>query len=187
MRRRDAPVMIILGIDPGLNATGYGAIEARAERVQALAVGTIRPSPKQPLAHRLRELYDALAGVMDRTHPAVTVLEAVYTHHQFLTTAAMMAHARGAICLLGAQRGLPVVEYLPTRIKKALTGHGTASKEQVARAVGARLDCDVTAWPSDATDALALAIAHAHIARTETTLRLPATVHPRRHPQMVMG
>ena len=162
--------MIILGIDPGLNATGYGAIEAQSERMQAVAAGTIRPSPRGSMGRRLTELYDALDRIIRRTQPAVAVLEAVFTHHAFLTTAAMMAHARGAICLLSEQRGVSLVEYLPTRVKKALTGYGQASKEQMARAVGSWLACDVDAWPSDATDALALAIAHAQIARADAVL-----------------
>lgn len=163
--------MVILGVDPGLNSTGYGAVEVRGDRLHAVAAGTIQPNNRAPLPARLQELYEALGGVIVRVRPMVMVLEAVYTHHQFVTTAAAIAHARGVICLLGAQRGLPLIEYLPTRIKKSLTGHGAASKEQVARAVGGWLDCDVTAWPSDATDALALAIAHAHIARTDAVLQ----------------
>ena len=162
--------MVILGIDPGLNATGYGAVEAQGERMRAMAAGTIEPSSRGPMGRRLAELYEALDQIIRRTQPAVAVLEAVFTHHAFVTTAAMMAHARGAICLLSEQRGVPLVEYLPTRIKKSVTGHGRASKEQLARAVGSWLACDVEAWPSDATDALALAIAHARIARTDAVL-----------------
>ena len=162
--------MVILGIDPGLNVTGYGAVRVSGEHVQAMAVGTIQPNGRAPLPARLHELYEALSGVIARVRPSVMVLEAVYTHHQFVTTAAAMAHARGIICLLSAQHGVALVEYLPTRIKKALTGHGTASKEQVARSVGAWLDCEVSAWPSDATDAVALAAAHAHMAQRQAIL-----------------
>ena len=162
--------MVILGIDPGLNITGYGAVSAHGDRLQVVAAGTIQPNDRATLPVRLQELYDALGGVITRAHPSVIVLEAVYTHHQFVTTAAAMAHARGVICLLSAQHNIALVEYLPTRIKKALTGHGTASKEQVARSVGTWLGCEVSAWPADATDALALAAAHAHMAQRQTVL-----------------
>ena len=162
--------MIILGVDPGLNVTGYGAVNAHGDRLHVVAAGRIQPNARAPLPMRLLELYEALGGVIARVRPSVVVLESVYTHHQFVTTAAAMAHARGVICLLSAQHDVSFVEYLPTRIKKALTGHGTASKEQVARSVGTWLGCEVSAWPTDATDALALAAAHAHMAQRQTTL-----------------
>ena len=157
--------MLILGIDPGLNATGYGIVAGGPEGLRAVAAGVIRPPHRQPLSRRLHQLYEALSRVIDANPPEVLVLESVFVHHQFLTTAALMAHARGVVCLLAAQRGLSLIEYLPTRIKKALTGHGQASKEQVAGAVGMWLGFDAGAWPSDTTDALGIAIAHAHIAQ----------------------
>lgn len=163
----------IMGIDPGLNATGYGVIAVSADGLRFVAAGAIRPSSRRPLAKRICHLYEALAQVIDAHQPTLAVLESLYTHHQYLTTAALMAHARGVACLVSAQRGLDVVEYLPTRVKKALTGNGLASKEQVARAVGMWLGVAGRAWSSDTTDALALAIAHAHISKTAVGL-LPA-------------
>ena len=162
--------MVIMGIDPGLNATGYGVIATQPDRLQVVAAGVIRPSARQPLAKRVQHLYEALAHVIDAHQPTLAVLESLYTHHQYLTTAALMAHARGVACLASAQRGVEVVEYLPTRVKKALTGYGSASKEQVSRAVGMWLGVDAGEWSSDTTDALALAIAHAHIRTVPDTL-----------------
>ena len=170
--------MRILGIDPGLNATGYGLIDAIDGRPQLVTAGVIRPSARKALAQRILELHTALEQAINTYHPQLTVLEAVFTHHQYVTTAALMAHARGVACLVSAQHGLPVTEYLPTRIKKALTGYGTASKEQVARAVGMWLGGRDLSWSSDTTDALALAIAHAHISRSSQVLGLQ--VAPRR-------
>ena len=155
--------MIVIGIDPGLNATGYGVITAEADRVQVLAAGAVCPSPRATLARRLQALYDGLERVIATHQPTTAVLEALYTHHQYVTTASLMAHARGVACLVAAQHELAVVDYLPTRVKKALTGHGAASKDQVARMVGVWLGVDPREWSADATDALALAIAHAHI------------------------
>ena len=155
--------MIVLGIDPGLNATGYGVIATEEGRLRMLEAGAICPPSNRPLAQRLRILHDGLARVMDAQHPTTVVLEALYTHHQYVTTASLMAHARGVACLAAAQHGLEVVDYLPTRVKKALTGSGAASKDQVARMVGMWLETDPRGWSADATDALALAIAHVHI------------------------
>lgn len=163
--------MTILGIDPGLNATGYGVIAASSDRLRLVAAGRVAPSSRRTLAQRLHQLYEGLHQVITAHQPRLVVLESLYTHHQYLTTAAMMAHARGIACLLSAQYGLPLIEYLPTRIKKALTGYGTASKEQVSRAVGMWLQVDASAWSLDATDALALAIAHAHIASASSRLQ----------------
>ena len=155
--------MRIMGIDPGLNATGYGVIADRPGRLQFIAAGVIRPPAKQPLADRLLHLYEALEQAIGTYQPTTIVLESLYTHHQYQTTATLMAHARGVACLLSAQRHLELVDYAPTRVKKALTGNGSASKEQVAHLVGVWLQHDDPTWSSDATDALALAIVHAHI------------------------
>jgi len=154
-----------MGIDPGLNATGYGVIVAQSGRVQFVSAGTIRPAVRRPLEQRLLQLYEGLADVIQVHRPHVAVLEALFVHHQYLTTAAMMAHARGVACLISAQRHLQRVDYLPTRVKKALTGNGAASKEQVARMVGMWLGGSDASWSSDATDALALAITHAHLSQ----------------------
>lgn len=170
--------MTILGIDPGLHATGYGVIAASGDRMRLIAAGAVRPSSRQGLARRLQQVYDGLQAAIRTHQPQVVVIESLYTHQQYLTTAALMAHARGVACLLGAQHRLPLVEYLPTRVKKALTGHGTASKDQVARAVGMWLSVNPSSWASDVTDALALAIAHAHISRAAA--RLPARPASRR-------
>lgn len=158
--------MRILGIDPGLHATGYGVITAEPDGLRLVAAGAVRPSARRPLAQRLQQLYDGLQQVMGAHRPQVVAIESLYTHQQHLTTAALMAHARGVACLLAAQHSLPLIEYLPTRIKKALTGYGAASKDQVARAVGMWLTVNPSSWASDVTDALALAIAHAHISRS---------------------
>ena len=156
--------MRILGIDPGLHATGFGVIDVSGSSLKLVDAGAIRPSPSQPLSKRLGQLHEGLKQVIESHRPQLMAVESVYTHHEFVTTAALMAHARGVICLLCDQHGLELTEYLPNRIKKALTGHGTASKEQVSRAVGMWLGLDTSSWASDVTDALALAIAHAHMA-----------------------
>lgn len=176
--------MRIIGIDPGLHATGYGIIGASAEGLRLVAAGAFHPSSRKPLAIRLGELYEGLRQVIVAHRPQVMALESVYTHHAYLTTAASMAHARGVICLLGAQHGMTLAEYLPTRVKKALTGYGTASKEQVSRAVGMWLNVGASSWDSDVTDALALAIAHAQISRVDSAV--PALAQTRRRRRVVV-
>lgn len=170
--------MRILGIDPGLNATGYGVIAADAAGLQLLAAGVLRPSPRDPLSKRLRHLYRGLDRVIETHKPELTVLESLFVHYQHLTTAALMAHARGVACLVNAEHELTVIEYLPTRIKKAITGHGMASKDQMAKAVGLWLGVETGRWPSDTTDAIALAVAHAHISRVSA--QLPPAIKARR-------
>ena len=155
--------MVILGIDPGLNVTGYGAIEASGRQVQFLAAGDIRPPPRQPLPQRLAFLYKALSKLVGQQHPQTIVLEMVFTHSRYVSTAAKMAHARGVACLVAEQHGVVLVEHPPARIKKALTGRGAASKDQVARMVAQWIGMYDPTWSFDASDALALAIAHAHM------------------------
>jgi len=108
--------------------------------------------------------------LMQRHRPRAVVLEKIFTHHAHVTTAALMAHARGVACLVTQQHGLPLAEYLPTHVKKSLTGSGAASKDQVARMVGQWLNHLEPSWSRDATDALALAIVHAHAQRAQRHL-----------------
>ena len=162
--------MVIMGIDPGLSATGYGFIEAVDDQLRLIAAGDIRAPRSQPLAPRLGFIHSALTQLMTRHRPTVVVLEKIFTHHQHVTTAAMMGHARGVACLVAQEHGLPLEEHLPTHVKKSLTGSGSASKEQVARMVGQWLCHTDPAWSMDATDALALAIVHAHGQRHQRNL-----------------
>ena len=162
--------MIILGIDPGLSATGYGFIEALADSLRVIAAGEIRAPRSHPLAQRLEFIHHTLARLITRYRPEIVVLEKIFTHHQHVTTAAMMGHARGVACLVAQEHGLPLEEHLPTHVKKSLTGSGSASKEQVARMVGQWLRCADPGWSVDATDALALAIVHAHGQRHQRNL-----------------
>ena len=155
--------MIVLGVDPGLNATGYGLMRVQDDQLTLVAAGDIRPPKKKPLTNRLEFIHDELSRLIAQYHPATMVLEMIFTHHSYVATAALMAHARGVACLAAQQHGLALAEYPPARVKKALTGNGNASKTQVARMVGQLLGCDEPSLSADATDALALAIAHVHM------------------------
>ena len=166
--------MVILGVDPGLHATGYGIIDTLPASLRLIAAGDIRPPAAAPLSERLGVIHDTLTQLISRYRAETVVLEQLFTHHRHVTTAALMAHARGVACLTAQEHGLPLAEYPPTRVKKSLTGSGHASKAQVARMVGHWLPGTDPAWSADATDALALAIVHAHTARQRQ--RLPAGV-----------
>ena len=153
-----------MGVDPGLSATGYGVLEVDGGRLRVMTAGDIRPPRQAPLEERLGVIRDALASLILRWRPDTLVLEKLFTHHAHVTTAALMGHARGAACLAARDHKVPMAEYLPTQVKKSLTGRGHATKDQVTRMVGQWLGSSDPGWSTDAADALALAIVHAHTA-----------------------
>lgn len=153
--------MRILGIDPGLNVTGYGVIEATRREVRLIEGGVIRTgAPDDPLEARLSRLFDGIMEVLEQFQPEALALEELYSHYQHPTTAILMGHARGVICLSAARKRIPVCSYAATRIKSCLTGNGRASKEQVQRAIQSRLKLKEAPNPHDVADALAAAVCH---------------------------
>jgi len=157
--------MRILGIDPGLNITGYGLIEAKNNNFKLIEAGTIKTSSKEGIQKRLLKIYVNIADLIDEYHPSVLVLEKLYSHYRHPVTALLMGHARGIICLACGQKGIQLVNYPSTRIKKAVVGKGHASKEQISSMVKNLLGLRSTPDSNDVTDALAVAISHAHIER----------------------
>jgi len=161
----------ILGVDPGLQITGYAVLEAASRGPTVCEAGVIRTaerSKKPDMAQRVQLLYDGLVEVVTQYHPQVMVVEQLYAHYQHPRTAILMAHARGVIFLAAAQHGLKVVSYNATRIKKTVTGHGRASKEQVQYTIQRELGLAQLPEPPDVADALAAALCHYY------ALRLPA-------------
>ncbi len=157
--------MRVLGIDPGLNRTGYAVIE-RGRRGPAIREGGILGSTTSaPLAVRLRELADGLREVLDEFTPEAVALEQVFSTGRFPKSALLMAHARGAMLLTVAERGIPVAHYTPTQIKRMLTGSGRANKEQMQSAVRRELGLEKTPEPHDVADAVAAALCHLHSVR----------------------
>lgn len=156
--------MRVLGIDPGLNITGYGLVETDADSLCLIEAGEIRSSSKTPLESRLNELYSGLHDVVEEFTPDVLAFEELYAHYQHPRTAIIMGHARGVLFLVAGQAGIPVCSYGATRVKKSITGIGNATKQQVARMVVDSLSCgDLTGKP-DVTDALAVALCHINAA-----------------------
>jgi crossover junction endodeoxyribonuclease RuvC len=165
----------ILGIDPGLERTGYGLIEVETDQSSCLkAQGIFKSSRTLPLEERLTTLHCQLFAFLEEQNPDVVVLEQLYSHYDHPVTAILMGHARGIICLAAAQRKIPLVSYAATRIKKAVTGNGGASKEQVQRMVYHLLGVKEIPGSLDVTDALALALAHANVMRLSGIQKVPS-------------
>lgn len=156
----------ILGIDPGLNITGYGLVEAEAARPCLVEAGVIRGTSGRSLESRLVEIYDGIQEVIGALSPAVVAIEELYSHYERPRTAILMGHARGAICLAVAQAGLPVVSCAATQVKRMLTGNGRAPKSQMQMALCRELKLAEPPEPPDVADALAVALCHYHLSKT---------------------
>jgi crossover junction endodeoxyribonuclease RuvC len=152
--------MMICGLDPGLQRTGYGIIEPQPRGViRVVDAGLIRTDVKQPLPDRLMQLYDELSRLLAEHTLEMVAVEELYSHYAHPRTAILMGHARGVILLAARRKDIPVMNLPATKIKKAITGSGHASKEQVAQAVISRLGLKLAEEvPNDVTDALAMAV-----------------------------
>ena len=160
--------MRILGVDPGLNTTGYGVIEIEAsssKTVKLIEAGIIRPRPSDLLPDRLNKIYQHLQNIIDEFTPGVMVLEKLYAHYRHPATACKMGHVRGVICLLCAQKNVEFSEYSVKRVRKSLVGEGAASKQQAQDWVARILKIDKKKLTLDASDALALALGYASMQR----------------------
>ena len=157
--------MRILGIDPGLNITGYAVVDLRPGGVQLVEAGVIRVSNRQPMEQRLLEIFTGVEEVLESLEPTAMALEELYSHYQRPRTAILMGHARGAICLAAAKSGIPVMHYAATQIKRILTGNGRAPKSQMQLAICRELGLDCPPEPPDVADALAIALCHHYLGR----------------------
>lgn len=153
----------IVGIDPGLNITGYAVIESAGREVKLVEAGVVRGKSKGSLAARLQEIYDGVRDVIAELKPTVMALEQLYSHYERPTTAILMGHARGVICLAAQQAGLQVNSYASTKVKKLLTGNGRAPKAQVQQAVIQPFRLARPPEPPDVADALAIALCHHYV------------------------
>ena len=149
----------ILGIDPGLRVTGYGVVEFASGRSRLVEAGVVSPNAKGSLEARLRELHDGISAVVASTQPTAMVIEELYTTYKNPLTAIMMGHARGVLCLAGAQHNVPVHTLAHSLVKRALIGSGAARKDQVNQMVTQLLGLRRRPEPNDVSDALALALA----------------------------
>ena len=166
-----AEAIRIIGIDPGLRHTGWGVIETSGNNLKFVAAGTVRSNDKCDLASRLSQLYEGLCEVLHQFMPVEAAVEQTFVNKD-ATATLKLGQARGIALLAPAQAGLPVAEYAPNSIKKAVIGVGHGEKQQIhmmVKVLMPRASFDT----SDAADALAIAICHAHN-RNSLSLRLKA-------------
>ena len=151
---------LILGIDPGTAVTGYGVVARTSGGALSLVeCGVVRTSAGEPLAIRIREIFGEVSELIDRFAPTVLVVEDVFQGKN-VKSALTLGHARGAILLAGALREIPIAEYTPREIKKAVVGNGNATKDQVGFMVQQQLRLKAAPTPSDAADGVAAALCH---------------------------
>lgn len=160
-----APNRRIVGIDPGLNITGYAVIEPAGERLALVEAGMIRGRSRGDLADRLKEVHEGACDVIATFQPGAMAIEELYSHYERPRTAILMGHARGVICLAAALVGIPVLSYSATQIKRLLTGNGRAPKSQVQRAICHEFGLASPPEPPDVADAMAIALCHHYLHR----------------------
>jgi crossover junction endodeoxyribonuclease RuvC len=153
--------MIVLGIDPGTAATGYGVVERNGSQLTLVDYGCLETLPSQALPARLLEIHAAVTELIVTHKPEQVGVERLFFNRNVMTAFAV-GQARGVVLLAAAQHGLPVFEYGPHEVKVAVTGYGRADKGQVQRMVQMVLGMSKLPKPDDAADALAVAICLAH-------------------------
>lgn len=152
--------VIVLGIDPGTAVTGFGVVARRGVgAVSLVECGVVRTSAGTPLAERIREIYLEVDALLERHRPFAVSVENVFQGKN-VHSALTLGHARGVILLAAALRGVPIAEYAPREIKKAVVGNGGATKDQVAFMVKQQLRLKEAPSPADASDGVAAALCH---------------------------
>jgi len=153
--------VIILGIDPGSVVTGFGVIEHQNRKNRLLTCGCIRPDKNLDFPHRLLYIYDHMLELVSDTSPDEVALESVF-HGANTKSLIKLCEARGAIVTALANSDLPIFDYAPREVKKAVVGRGSASKEQIQFMIQRLFGQKAMDLAFDATDAVALALCHAH-------------------------
>jgi crossover junction endodeoxyribonuclease RuvC len=150
--------MIILGIDPGLQVCGYAVLDVDGGSEKVLEAGVFRTDGSASLEQRLNQIAVDIQAILDKFAPSVVAVEELYSHYSHPKTAILMGHARGVILQRAAEAGASVKSFAATRIKKSLTGHGRASKEQMQRSIQSILGLATVPEPNDVADAIAAAL-----------------------------
>ncbi len=152
--------MIILGIDPGTLVTGYGVVERKGSAVRMIACGMARSAQTDPMPKRLKAMYDVLCAAIERWHPDEAAIETAF-YGKNIQSSLKIGQARGVAMLAAVNHGMPVAEYAPREIKRAVTGNGAATKEQVQFMIMKMLALTAPPDALDISDALATAVTHA--------------------------
>lgn len=158
--------MRIIGIDPGTGILGFGVIDVLRGTYILVDAGVITTPAHTPLDERLEEIFDGLTDIIAETKPDVMSIEKLFFARN-VTTAMSVSHARGVAMLAGRKARLAIAEYTPLQIKQTITGYGKADKKQIQEMVRMQLGLQSVPKPDDAADALAAAITHALMSRTE--------------------
>ncbi len=152
---------IILGIDPGLNTTGYGIIEVKANNPKLIKYGHIRTKPKNSLADRLTVIFESLDAIIAEYKPNRVAIEDIF-YADNVKTAIVMGHARGAAIVAATKNNASIGEFTAREVKMSVVGNGAASKSQVNFMVSNILKVKEKITPEDASDALAVALCQMH-------------------------
>ena len=161
--------MIVLGIDPGSQATGYSIIHKEKGRFKLIEAGIIRTNSKNSIPKRLLKINDDLQNIIDRTSPTTAAIETIFAGKS-AQSALRLGQARGVALMILAKNNLEVTSYNPMTIKKSVGGHGKAGKQEIIRIVSRLLGLEKD-LPSDAADASAIAITHLMYANFANKLR----------------
>jgi crossover junction endodeoxyribonuclease RuvC len=172
----------IFGIDPGATRTGYGCIERVGSRQRLVACGALAGPASAAFPDKLRIIHHGLLALLTEHEPDCVAVENIF-HARNARSALRLGHARGVALLAAAQAGLPIVEYTPAAIKRAVVGYGRAEKAQVGEMVKLLLGLETVPSPHDVADALAVAICHLHSGPAALAVRVatdaPARALPR--------
>jgi crossover junction endodeoxyribonuclease RuvC len=169
----------VFGIDPGSERTGFGCVESDGRRHRLVTCGAVRPGTGAAFPDRLRAVYRALAAEIAGCRPDCVAIENLF-YATNVRSALKLGHARGVAMLAAVELGVPVMEYTPAEIKRAVVGYGRAEKPQVQQMVKLLLGLDRVPSPHDAADALAVAICHVHQGAFRARPAVPAAVPARR-------
>jgi len=150
--------LIVLGIDPGSNITGYGVVEKKRHGTVNVIYGEIKAKRNEPLSARLKRIYDHLMEIVRNSKPDAIALEDIF-YGKNVKSLIKLGHVKGVAILVASHSNVPVFEYTPLEVKKAVAGYGRAEKSQVQQMVKAILNLNELP-PVDASDALAVAICH---------------------------
>jgi crossover junction endodeoxyribonuclease RuvC len=153
----------VLGVDPGTRRLGWGVVERRGPKLLAVAAGVVKLREKEAFETRLAKVHEALEEIIETYAPLTLAVEDIF-YAEFPAAAIKLGHVRGVVLLVGAQRQLEVASYAPALVKRTIAGRGAAEKAQVGRLVAATLGLRAPP-PTDAADALAVAITHCAKAR----------------------
>ena len=161
--------MIILGIDPGYAITGYGVVDYSGNHFKLIASGAIETKKGVPFPKRIQKIYDDMMTLIETYKPDVIAVEELFFNTN-ITTGIQVAHGRGAVIISASKTDTPIFEYTPLQVKQAVVGYGRADKKQVQMMVKAILNLEKIPKLDDTTDAIAIAICHAHSSKFVTPI-----------------